>query len=86
MMNSNIELLRNDQSGFLPYGCRDMRDIPTKQNYTLNDVKIVGIIFYVRNRSSPFHGIRANGASAREKKGMWALEEVALRMIKQCNI
>ena len=40
----------------------------------------------VRNGSSLFHGIQANCASAREKKGMRALEEVAPRMIKQCNI
>ena len=40
----------------------------------------------VRNGLSLFHGIQANCTSAREKKGMRALEEVALRMIKQCDI
>ena len=57
---------------------------PVRSGYlvpgALNETKTV------RNGLSLFHGIQANCASAREKKGMRALEEVAPRMIKQCDI
>ena len=40
----------------------------------------------VRNGSSPFHGVRANCANAKERKEMRALEEAAPPMIEQCDI
>ena len=54
--------------------------------YTKLTIEVDRWVIDVRNGLSPFHGIQANCIGAKERKGMWALEEVAPRMIKQCDI